>query len=253
MASVISPSTTFDIVCIGFGTKGLALSTILADHDSSQKVLVVERGNHFDAELASAFPDHGMASTFLRDLITLRNPRSPYTFINFLHETELLIDFTNVSQLSTTRRLATQYLTWVADKIERLGWVAYGKEVVNIKPRKSRPDGVITEWTLDLRARENGAASKVICKKVVIATSPMSRLPEALSSPRIAPYTVPLSHAENVLDRIHRAERPLNIAILGADQEAIELFEHLVSSPGGHKATLIFKASALRAVDSTPL
>ena len=95
--------TTYDVVCIGFGTKGLALSTVLADHDPTQKVLVVERDAHFNGDLGFAATNSSAGSTFLRDLITLRNPRSEYTFINFLHETNLLVAFTNASQLITQR------------------------------------------------------------------------------------------------------------------------------------------------------
>ena len=53
-----------------------------------------------------------------------------------------------------------------------------------------------------------------------------------------------------------RAANPngkLNIAIIGADQEAVELFEHLIAAPGNHRATMILPGSALRVEDGTPL
>lgn len=249
----VDQSTTYDVVCVGFGTKGLALSTVLADHDPTQKVLVVERDDHFNGDLGFAATNSSAGSTFLRDLITLRNPRSEYTFINFLHETNLLIAFTNASQLITSRQLTARYMTWVAEKIQRLGWVAFNKEVVNIKPTKVASDGQVNQWTVDLRAKGNGAASKITCKRLVVATGAQSRLPDALASPKLSANVMSMDRSKELIERVHRANQPLNIAIIGADQEAVELFEHLIAAPGQHRATMILPGSALRVEDGTPL
>lgn len=249
----IDQSTTYDVVCIGFGTKGLALSTVLADHDPSQKVLVVEHDGSFNGDLGFASTESSAGSTFLRDLITLRNPRSEYTFINFLHETNLLIAFTNASQLITSRQLTARYMTWVAEKIQRLGWVAFNKEAVNIKPTKIAADGQVSKWSVDLRANGNGAASKITCKRLIVATGAQSRLPDALASPKLASNILPLSKSAELIEKVHHATRPLNIAIVGADQESVELFEHLIAAPGQHRAAMILSGSALRVEDGTPL
>lgn len=252
-SSAIGHSTAYDVVCIGFGTKGLAFTTVLADHDPSQRVLVVERDSRFNDDLGFAAEDGSAGSTFLRDLITLRNPRSEFTFVNFLHETNLLVAFTNASQLTTSRRLTARYMAWVAQKIEQLGWVSFNKEAVNIKPTSVAANGQVTRWTIDLRASGNGAASKVSCKRLIVATGPQSRLPKSLASPKLSSNVLPLSKSAELLQMIHNADRPLSIAIIGADQEAVELFEHLISAPGQHRATMVLAGSALRVEDCTPL
>lgn len=252
-SNVIDHSTTHDVVCIGFGTKGLAFSTVLADHDPSQRVLIVERDSRFNDDLGFAAEDRSAGSTFLRDLITLRNPRSEFTFVNFLHETNLLVAFTNASQLITSRRLTARYMAWVAQKIEQLGWVSFNKEAVNIKPTGIAANGQVTRWTIDLRASGNGAASKVSCKRLIVATGAQSRLPKSLASPKLSSNVLPLNESAQLLQRVHNAERPLSIAIIGADQEAVELFEHLISAPGHHRATMVLAGSALRVDDCTPL
>jgi L-ornithine N5-oxygenase len=249
----VDQTPTYDVVCIGFGTKGLALSTVLADHDPSQKVLVVERDARFNGDLGFAATNSSAGSTFLRDLITLRNPRSEYTFINFLHETNLLVAFTNASQLITSRQLTARYMTWVAEKIQSLGWVAFNKEAVNIKPTKVAADGQVNQWTVDLRANGNGAASKVTCKRLVVATGAQSQLPDALASPKLSSAVMSMNRSKELIERVHHATHPLNIAIIGADQEAVELFEHLIAAPGNHRATMILPGSALRVEDGTPL
>lgn len=252
-SATMDQPTTYDVVCIGFGTKGLALSTVLADHDPSQKVLIVERDGQFNGDLGFASTENSAGSSFLRDLITLRNPRSEFTFINFLHETNLLIAFTNASQLITSRHLTARYMTWVAEKIQRLGWVAFNKEAVNIKPTKISADGQVSKWTVDLRANGNGAASKITCRRLIVATGAQSRLPESLASPKLTSNVLPMSKSAELIKRVHEANRPLNIAIVGADQESVELFEHLIAAPGQHRAQMIIAGSALRVEDGTPL
>lgn len=249
----VDQSTVYDVVCIGFGTKGLALSTVLADHDPTQKVLVVERDSRFNEDLGFASTEGSGGSTFLRDLITLRNPRSEFTFVNFLHETNLLVAFTNASQLTTSRNLTARYLAWVAQKIQQLGWVTFNKEAVNIKPVQVAANGQVNRWTIDLRASSNGSASKITCKRLVVATGPQSRLPDSLASPKLASNVIPMSKSAQLIEMVHSADRPLNIAIVGADQEAVELFEHLITASGQHRATMILKGSALRVEDGTPL
>lgn len=252
-ATPVDSSTVYDVVCIGFGTKGLALSTVLADHDPSQKVLVVERDSCFNEDLGFASSEGSGGSTFLRDLITLRNPRSEFTFVNFLHETNLLVAFTNASQLITSRQLTARYMAWVAQKIQQLGWVTFNKEAVNIKPIQIAANGQVGKWTVDLRASSNGSASKITCKRLVVATGPQCRLPESLASPKLALNVIPMSKSAQLIDMVRGADRPLNIAIVGADQEAVELFEHLISASGQHRATMMLKGSALRVEDGTPL
>lgn len=246
-------STDYDVVCVGFGTKGLALSTVLADCDPPQKVLIVERDSRFNEDLGFASTDNVAGSAFMRDLITLKNPRSEFTFVNFLHKTNLLVAFTNASQLTTSRRLTSRYMAWVAEKIQQLGWVSFNREAVRITPSAIAANGKVSRWTIDLRASGNGAASKVTCKRLIVATGAESRLPEALASPKLAAYILPLSKSSDVIERVHQSSRPLNVAIIGADQEAVELFEHLISATGQHRATMMLKGSALRVEDGTPL
>lgn len=243
----------YDVVCIGFGTKGLALATAFADQDPRQKVLFLERGIQFSETLGYGSQENACGSGFLRDLITLRNPRSEYTFINFLHSTELLVAFTNASQMSTSRLLTAKYLSWVAEKISSLGWLSFGREAINIRPTELTPNGRVTGWTVDLRDSANGAASRVSCKRLIVATGAPSRLPDQLASPKLSSVIVPLHNSAGLVDRVQHSRKPLHIAIVGADQEAVELFEHLLSAPGQHHVSMVVAASALRCDDVTPL
>ena len=111
----------------------------------------------------------------------------------------------------------------------------------------------VNQWTVDLRANGNGAASKVTCKRLVVATGAQTQLPDALASPKLSSAVMSMDRSKELIERVHNATKPLNIAIIGADQEAVELFEHLIAAPGNHRATMILPGSALRVEDGTPL
>ena len=246
-------SPTYEVVCIGFGSKALALAAAQADHNSTQSVLILERKSHYDGDLSAGSPTKAIGSSFLRDLITLHNPRSDFTFINFLFSEGLLVGFANASQMKPSRLLVGRYMVWVAKKIEQLGWVEYGKEVLCVEPSKFTTSGPIDGWTINVRDCGTGSVSSIHSKRLVVATGPSSHPPNALTKPEISPFLFPSSASDSLLETVGRAQSSLNIALFGADQQAVELMESLESLPGQHKATMFFPGSALRVEDDTSL
>jgi hypothetical protein len=67
----------------------------------------------------------------LRDLVTPRNPRSPYTFINYLHCHDRLFDFLNLGVQFPLRKDFAKYVSWVASHFTSL--VRFGGEVTSIQ------------------------------------------------------------------------------------------------------------------------
>ena len=55
-----------------------------------------------------------MQVSFLKDLATLRNPTSRFTFINYLHEKGRLQDFINLKTFFPSRHEFNDYLAWAA-------------------------------------------------------------------------------------------------------------------------------------------
>ena len=79
-------------------------------------------------------PDTIMQISFLKDLATLRNPSSPFTFLSYLHEHNRLLSFINRGSTIPTRREFADYLRWAAEKVKSLGiQVFYGEEVVSLE------------------------------------------------------------------------------------------------------------------------
>ena len=94
-----------DLVCVGFGPASLAIAVALHDAldkgelalgTSTPKVRFLERQQQFAWHAGMLLPGAKMQITFIKDMATLRNPRSEFTFLNYLHENNRLVSFTNL-------------------------------------------------------------------------------------------------------------------------------------------------------------
>ncbi|NED57749.1 lysine N(6)-hydroxylase/L-ornithine N(5)-oxygenase family protein, partial [Micromonospora aurantiaca] len=70
---------------------------------------------------------------FLKDLVSLRNPASRFSFLAYLHARGRLVDFVNHKTMFPTRVEFHDYLEWTAAAFADR--VRYGTEVVALRPR----------------------------------------------------------------------------------------------------------------------
>ncbi|KAI5361484.1 Putative L-lysine 6-monooxygenase/L-ornithine 5-monooxygenase, FAD/NAD(P)-binding domain superfamily [Septoria linicola] len=241
----------YDLVCVGFGTTALSVASSLADSSPQARILFVERESQFTWNPEHILPDAPIGSNFLRDLTTTQNPRSEFTFVNFLQKTDQLIRFTNNSRMAPTRRLMAQYFKWAADRIKQRGWLSYSQEAVQVKPVKISVSNRVTQWTLDLRNSKSGALSTVQSKRIILATGAEPHIMAPLAGPQLEPLVLHSSGCTGLLERLGSLKQTLNVAIVGADQEAVEIFNHLHTARGKHTASLFYADSALRPEDHT--
>jgi L-ornithine N5-oxygenase len=244
-ASFSPPS--YDLVVVGFGSTALSLATVLADSETSLKVLFLESKATFNWAPASVLPENATRTSFLRDLITTRNPRSEFTFVNYLFESEQLVQFVNSSHMAPTRLVMGNYLSWVAEKMQERKWVRYSSTVTRVVPAKNG-SALVNGWKINVQDVQ-GKNSTISSKRVVLATGSNPVIPDALMGAQGK-----VLHTSEVASLLHNL-KDQDIAIVGADQEAAEIFEHLQSAGALHRAraTMFVEDSALRPEDNTSL
>jgi L-ornithine N5-oxygenase len=243
-----SATQSYDLVVVGFGTAALSLATALADSESDLKVLFLESKSKFNWAPASVLPENAVRTSFLRDLITTRNPRSEFTFVNYLFESNQLVQFTNSSHMTPTRLVMGNYLSWVAAKMVERSWVRYSSTATRLTPVKDY-SSQISGWNINVHDAQ-GHNTIITSKRVVLATGSKPRIPAALASASGGQVL----HTSQVAGLLHNL-KDQDIAIVGADQEAAEIFEHLQSAGAQHRvrATMFIPDSALRPEDNTSL
>ena len=85
-----------DVVGIGFGPSNLALAVALEEeYGSGVDAVFFEKQPAFGWHRGMLIEGATMQVNFLKDLVTLRNPTSRYSFVNYLHSHGRLVDFIN--------------------------------------------------------------------------------------------------------------------------------------------------------------
>ena len=127
-------TTTTDVLGIGFGPANMALAAALSELPSADTPTAVfldaAAGPQWHAGML--LPDASLQVSYVKDLVTLRNPCSQLSFLNFLAAHDRIQDFFNRGSSEPLRVEFAAYLQWAA---QQLGdWVHYSHRVTSVEP-----------------------------------------------------------------------------------------------------------------------
>ncbi|KAJ5232747.1 L-ornithine N(5)-monooxygenase [Penicillium chermesinum] len=260
--SLLHPSSAddlHDLICVGFGPASLAIGIAL--HDAMDpglnpnsaaagfqpKVCFLERQKQFAWHSGMLVPGSRMQISFIKDLATLRDPRSSFTFLNYLHNKDRLIHFTNLGTFLPARIEFEDYMRWCANRFEHV--VSYGQEVSEIVPGKTT-NGVVEYFVVRSRNTETGEMTSRKARKVVVALGGRAKMPPGFpQDPRIIHSSKYCTGLPSVLKNESESYR---IAVVGSGQSAAEIFHDLQRRYPNSKTTLILRDTALRPSDDSP-
>ncbi|CAG2157973.1 lysine N(6)-hydroxylase/L-ornithine N(5)-oxygenase family protein [Cupriavidus numazuensis] len=236
-----------DLIGIGFGPSNVALAIALDEHR--------QQGRRFDAMFIEKQPGFAwhqdmlldnahMQISFLKDLATLRNPTSRFTFINYLHQKGRLQDFINLKTFFPSRHEFNDYLAWAAAHFgDRC---AYGEEVLEVLPE--RRDGGVS--LLRVRSRNaDGQLCERLGRNLVVGIGGTPNIPDEFAALR---QDSRVFHSSNYLRRVAAHPGAARIAVIGAGQSAAELFMELHGRYPEGQVDLIMRARSIRPSDDSP-
>ena len=201
-----------DIVGIGFGPSNIAIAIALQENAADLSTIFLERRPSFAWHETMLFDTAMMQVNFLKDLASFRNPRSHFTFVNFLHYQKRLADFTNLQTLFPRRTEFRQYLSWCAHHFDDI--VRYSTSATSIETVLH--DGV--ELFRIIAEGPDGAES-FLARNVVYSGGIEPRIPfPVVGEGRI-------SHGYNILKEIDNHTPGSHYAVVGAGQSAAEITE----------------------------
>jgi len=215
-----------DILGIGFGPSNLALAVCIQENNEKLRnghppltSLFFESQAEFGWHKDMLIDDATMQVSYLKDLVTLRNPTSRFSFINYLKQHERLEDFINLRTFYPTRHEFADYLHWVAD--HHAAQVRYSCTVESILPGATR-DGVPC---IEVAVR-HGTTHKVThhaTQNLVVATGLQPRLPAGVTE------SAQVSHSSKYLSMVSRFDRQHahRFLVVGGGQSAAEIVNHL--------------------------
>ncbi len=234
-----------DLVGIGFGPSNLALAIALREHHARTGQLTdavfLDKQSAFGWHRGMLLEGTTMQVSFLKDLVTMRNPASEFSFLTYLQAKGRLIDFINHKTMFPSRREFHDYLEWAAapfaDQVE------YGSEVVAVTPVTVAG----TVEYLDVVVRQSdGTLTTRRTRDLVLAAGLEPVLPEGMVSDER------IWHSEELLDRLPGLRDPRRIVVVGAGQSAAEVTGHLHDTfPGAEVCAVFAKYGYTPADDSS--
>ncbi|CAM5295105.1 lysine N(6)-hydroxylase/L-ornithine N(5)-oxygenase family protein [Streptomyces atroolivaceus] len=224
--SQVRPGDTppvLDLIGIGFGPSNVAMAIAISEHNAragGQEPVTAqffEQQPRFGWHRGMLIDDATMQVSFLKDLVTLRNPASEFSFLCYLKSRGRLVDFINHKNLFPLRVEFHDYFEWAAAKVG--GMVSYGHEVVGITPVVR--DGA--EEYLDVTVRSGEGLVVHRARNVVIGTGLRPLMPEGVErGDRVW-------HNSELLARVDGLEgtSPSRFVVVGAGQSAAENVAYL--------------------------
>ncbi|MDQ1081784.1 lysine N(6)-hydroxylase/L-ornithine N(5)-oxygenase family protein [Pseudoroseomonas cervicalis] len=246
-STATQPGRSLDLLGIGFGPANLALAIALQEQGSALRARFLERKPEFSWHPGMLLPGARMQVAFMKDLVSLRNPRSAYSFLNYLHEQGRLLDFLNTRTFYPSRVEFNAYLGWAA---ARLGEAcAYGREVVEVAPVTQ---GQAVERLRVTAVTREGREEVWHAAHLSLGLGLQPHLPEIFAGLRGTPA---LWHSSAYLERAaaHSGDgEGQRIAIIGSGQSAAEIFLDAMERFPRARIDLVMRGYALKPADSSP-
>ncbi|MFJ6540204.1 lysine N(6)-hydroxylase/L-ornithine N(5)-oxygenase family protein [Streptomyces sp. NPDC003656] len=257
-ATVKSPRTEFDsvhdVLGIGFGPSNLALAIAVEEHNAGRPegerlaARFLERQPRFGWHRGMLIDDATMQVSFLKDLVTLRNPTSDFSFLCFLRERGRLIDFLNQKTLFPLRAEFHQYFEWAADRVGHL--VGYDSEVTAVEPVR---DEVGTIAYFDVHCRDPEHPDRTVTyrtRNISVAMGLEPHVPPGLE------LGERVWHNSQLIPRVAElgtTGKPVRRAVvLGAGQSAAEAVDFLHRSFPDAEVCAVFAKYGYTPADDSP-
>ncbi|MFJ8431255.1 lysine N(6)-hydroxylase/L-ornithine N(5)-oxygenase family protein [Kitasatospora sp. NPDC094019] len=218
-----------DLVGIGFGPANLALAIAIEEHNQRDpgqalKVGFIEQQERFGWHRGMLLEGATMQVSFLKDLVTMRDPRSRFTFLCYLQERNRLADFINLKSFYPTRLEFHDYLDWCAAEFDAR--TEYGRRVVEIRPVGE--NGIVDMVDVVSESVANPADRTVRrARNIVVGTGLKPRLPDGVSAGDRVWHTRDLRFRADELARRKEALRHRRFTVVGAGQSAAEAVDYL--------------------------
>ncbi|GAB3726396.1 lysine N(6)-hydroxylase/L-ornithine N(5)-oxygenase family protein [Amycolatopsis oliviviridis] len=232
-----------ELLAVGAGPSNLALAVALEElaPGLARESVLLERDEEVSWQRGMLLPEALSQVSFLKDLVTLRNPRSRFSFLNYLHATDRLNEFVNMGSFVPYRVELADYLKWTADSLALVD-LQRGRECLDVTPVWT--DGVLTGW--DTRVADG---ETIRSRYLVVGAGRDARIPDRLrtvNQDRVI-------HSTQYLPRIAklRKELPYRVAVIGAGQSAAELFSTVQQDLPECKPTMVMRSIGLNYYESS--
>jgi lysine N6-hydroxylase len=207
----------YDLIGVGIGPFNLSLAALLEDV-SEKESLFFEQKSEFDWHPGMLINGTRLQVPFLADLVTLADPKSRYSFLNYLNEQGRMYPFYFLQRLEIPRREYNHYCKWAAQHLKSC---QFRKRVVNVKHFPEEE----SYFQVEVYNIESGKSEFYQARHLVLGTGSAPNIPGSLCDLR----NEDIFHTAEFLAHQHRCRETKSITVIGSGQSAAEVFRELLS------------------------
>ncbi len=219
----------YDLIGIGVGPANLSLAA-QTDPLPELRTLFLDDKPGFQWHPGLMLPDSQLTVTYFRDLVTLVDPTSKFSFLNFLVQKGRAFRFLEANGLSCSRREFEQYYQWAAAQLSSLRWA-------------TRVNSVSVYGDRFQVACDGGEVHTT--RNLVVGSGAEPKLPSFAK-----PYRGTEVLHSSELTRVRPEWKGRRVVVVGAGQSGAEVVNHLLADEHGLPSSLTWTSSK---VGFTPL
>lgn len=203
-------SQTYDIIGIGIGPFNLGLAALLQPVNTV-KAVFFDQSPGFNWHPGLMLSNATLQVPFMADLVTMADPTSQYSFLNYMKQSGRLYRFYIREDFFMLRKEYNAYCKWVS---EQLSACRFSHRVLSVEY-----DGV---YAVTVENLLNGSTAVYYAHKLVLGTGTQPHMP-AFVQKGIFPKVI---HTSEYLHR--KSEIAGSVSIIGSGQSAAEVFQDLL-------------------------
>jgi lysine N6-hydroxylase len=199
-------SAPYRCVGIGVGPANLSLASLLHGHRDVPN-LFLDRKPEFGWHDGQQMPGSSLQVSLFKDLVTLSDPTSPFSFLSYLHDQGKIYHFVNAQFEAVPRQEFRNYLAWASRRNEN---IVFGQDVQGVE--------------FDRSFVVHTGSRTVIAENIVIGVGSHPWIPEP-GRDRLGPTQF---HVSEFLDKAGCLGGK-RVAVIGGGQSGAEAFLELIS------------------------
>ncbi|MBZ5751686.1 MULTISPECIES: lysine N(6)-hydroxylase/L-ornithine N(5)-oxygenase family protein [Metabacillus] len=197
-----------DVIGVGIGPFNLGLAALLEKTDCT--FMCFEQKSKFDWHPGMLLEGTTLQVPFMADLVTMVDPTSPYSFLNYLHEHERLYQFYFFEKFQIPRNEYNHYCQWVADRLNSL---QFNSEVKQIK---AHTEG---KTYFEVSVQQGDIIKSYYCHHVVLGVGTKPVIPKDFQSLQ----NEQLYHSSQYKMKREKTLQAKSITVIGSGQSAAEI------------------------------
>jgi lysine N6-hydroxylase len=213
----------YDVIGIGIGPFNLGLAALSEDIEEID-ALFLEQKPCFEWHPGLLIENTTLQVPFFADVVTMADPKSRFSFLNYLHEHERLYKFYFLERFHIPRREYNDYCKWVAEQLKSC---RFGQQVTAIQWKNGMErleKSHVGYFEIEVKDIYSDELNYYYARDLVLGVGSTTYLPDCFSSHSFDN----VFHSAEFLSQEKRCHEADSITVIGSGQSAAEVFLELL-------------------------